>query len=139
MFWAYHSSNTANGDSLSSSSSLVSTHTITDFTPTNDVGFFAVLCGYNLTTGASYTMSFDINGVHLGGNSMQITITSSRSVAMKVKSIAFAVVMWNRDKIESAYIPFKIQYQRFSVNSNTYSNMNNNNCFFGASALTFVN
>ena len=81
---------------------------------TNDVGTFAVLAGFNLTTTNSYHFNFDITINTITGNNVQFTIAATQSSNIKVKSLAFSVLIWNRDKIETAAILTRIFYQLFN-------------------------
>lgn len=97
------------GTNLKANQDLVLTHTLTDITPSTDVGVFAVLSGFDLETTSSNDFNFDITD-SLSGSTLQLTISATNTLNVKVKTMSFSVLIWNKNLIETAAIPTRIYY-----------------------------
>ena len=74
------------------------THTLTDMVPSTDVGVFAVLSGTDMETTSNYDFNFDIAD-SLSGSTLQLTLTATNSLNVKMKMISLSVLVWNKNLI----------------------------------------
>lgn len=86
------------GTNFKSGQNLVLTHTLTDMVPSTDVGVFAVLSGTDMETTSNYDFNFDIAD-SLSGSTLQLTLTATNSLNVKMKMISLSVLVWNKNLI----------------------------------------
>jgi hypothetical protein len=131
------------GDNLNSGNSLSFSYTVTSFNTTGTIQCFSILSGFNIkVSSATGPFDFDISGQQSGSNSSIINfILSSRSASsLTVKSMSFALIVWNQNKIESGALPTRVYTMNASNSSSSsqtssYSPVSSYNTFWGFSAL----